>query len=1560
MGKISSPSDRPTKLITIKLVNLTSLSNLLQGLKQWRELSLTFDTPINLTITTNQSQVNLNLEVKATNNVTIDGLISGLQSWLDQGLLSYSQLRLGIRVDINHPSILEGLEQWLHLNLLSDIQVKQLCGQHLTSTLTPVATPKVSRKTRQQRSKVKVKPRQRQRSLPKIAQMLQGLMAELSVIWLLLLGVFMVVISSGVLAASQWEKFPAIAQYGILWVYTLGFGGASWWTSHKPNLRLTTQALRVVTLSLVPINFVALDSFALWKTPLGWLVTGIAMLSLTTLTTQVFKSKNNSRHRFLSLFNHLGLSYIHLGWSFPFIPLGMTYLGVVGTAVILQLQKKQNRDQQPLSPQTSIDKDKAKFPFSLTDAIISYALLILLIRAIFITQIDIFQLGLAVGICSWLMGWNTSANSQLWQRVGGSGLFLGWLLSVIFTPLQAIAVSLLAIVWLTRNLGQSWQRKDLLLILTIGLQLHWLLFRVLPLGEITQWAIQITETQGNGWALLSLGLFPYLTLIIVLIYWFLGLDKPKLAKLTRNIALLLGTTLTILSLVSPSLRTLNLAASTLTLGKLTQIQKKIAPSSETWLGTITHIGSLLTLISWVNWLFPRLNVGIWATIFLVLMALEGIFALSDPQSNSILRLLWPSAWGLTLVLGGLSYGLLWVNTPWVKLPEISPFWNFVWFLAPLTLTVIAIIAIKNNSSQEYHQEEKPLNEKFLTITALKTIPRQKLSGSLSVVALILMQGLTLGFPETRLLGLISTTVLMVVNTFYLRHWLSATLTVGFGLSVLGVILENFQLSLSQWLLSWAIATCLLWLLRHWLHHRNSQLLSLYGQVADKWSYTLSSLTIVGLISYSLINASLSGIFPISALMMGGSVYRSWQPFLKRRRGASTVTQPKRGGESNSFRLFSYWYSVLILLAVQIPLWQVVAWRWLGLAIATGLMIFQTQQRKTLTAAVITIGFGLGLATICLWDGRLGFAVRSPSSWLLVTSVFTTTLWILRHWFLVTEKVTVNQTIRINYAKASDGWGFILCSLLLWSLSFHSWAVYGEFISPSLEAIAASTLLLGTVIYRSWQRPTNWTIYGLGWSLELLTIEIIALTGQSFIALAIANIILGLLTQLLGEWWYRRTGKTQLLSSWHILPLLYGGLGTALRWNYFSNWTGLISLGLVLIIIGVGRRTDRFQPLIYLAIAGLSLSAYELLFYQVRTWPIGDQLLAMAALATSIMYVYRFLSGWLTRYLHLSTKQLQTVAHFHWFLGSIFLITAVFYPVSFSQITGLGTGLFLTHYAIIQGRYHTHKLQAETWIYLGILEGGGISFYAASTIPTNTVFSTVLEIWIGSIISLLSLVIAGLPWHQWGWPPRPWKVLAITLPLIGVGTTGNGITLFVATICYGLLGKFWQRPRLFYLSLILGNWVIVYWFEKLNTPLFAYVCLLGGSIISVVWIDPYCQTIEGKRLRHYLRLLGTGIISFFSLFLYNKTGIIPAFLSMSLIFMGLSLQIRAFLFVGTITFLINAFYQLIILSLTYALLKWIIGLILGLMFIWIAASFENRRTQLSSLIRHWLTQLEEWD
>jgi hypothetical protein len=91
-----------------------------------------------------------------------------------------------------------------------------------------------------------------------------------------------------------------------------------------------------------------------------------------------------------------------------------------------------------------------------------------------------------------------------------------------------------------------------------------------------------------------------------------------------------------------------------------------------------------------------------------------------------------------------------------------------------------------------------------------------------------------------------------------------------------------------------------------------------------------------------------------------------------------------------------------------------------------------------------------------------------------------------------------------------------------------------------------------------------------------------------------------------------------------------------------------------------------------------------------------------------------------------------------------------------------------------------------------------------------------------------------------------------------------------------------------------------------------------------------------------------------------TGILPGFISLIAIFIGLGLRIRAFLYVGTVTFLINAVNQLLILNSIYSFFKWIIGFIVGLVLIWIAANFETRREQMIATLQNWVSELEEWE
>ncbi|MGC1245646.1 MAG: hypothetical protein WA865_05490, partial [Spirulinaceae cyanobacterium] len=130
-------------------------------------------------------------------------------------------------------------------------------------------------------------------------------------------------------------------------------------------------------------------------------------------------------------------------------------------------------------------------------------------------------------------------------------------------------------------------------------------------------------------------------------------------------------------------------------------------------------------------------------------------------------------------------------------------------------------------------------------------------------------------------------------------------------------------------------------------------------------------------------------------------------------------------------------------------------------------------------------------------------------------------------------------------------------------------------------------------------------------------------------------------------------------------------------------------------------------------------------------------------------------------------------------------------------------------------------------------------------------------------------------------------------------------------------------------------------------------VIGLSILYIA------QFNRQKTQRHHLRLIGTSLIAVVAVVFHQETGLIPGIMGLTVTLLGLGLKIRAFLWVGTITFLITVSYQLIILALTYSFLKWIFGIIVGIILIAVAANFEQRREQAFSLWQNWSTRFEEW-
>jgi hypothetical protein len=119
----------------------------------------------------------------------------------------------------------------------------------------------------------------------------------------------------------------------------------------------------------------------------------------------------------------------------------------------------------------------------------------------------------------------------------------------------------------------------------------------------------------------------------------------------------------------------------------------------------------------------------------------------------------------------------------------------------------------------------------------------------------------------------------------------------------------------------------------------------------------------------------------------------------------------------------------------------------------------------------------------------------------------------------------------------------------------------------------------------------------------------------------------------------------------------------------------------------------------------------------------------------------------------------------------------------------------------------------------------------------------------------------------------------------------------------------------------------------------------------------------REKRHLLRCLAVGLICLTAIY-QSETSLVAALFTLSfsvvLILTGLILRVRAFLYLGTATFIVQVLRQLWLLIDIYSLLIWVVGIVLGLAFIWIAATFESRRSQVGELVDYWMNEMEQWE
>ncbi|NEO54464.1 MAG: DUF2157 domain-containing protein [Okeania sp. SIO3B5] len=1286
-------------------------------------------------------------------------------------------------------------------------------------------------------------PEKTRKSPNLIAKLLKSLMAEISLRWLLFLGLFMVVISSGLLAASQWEKFPPTGQYLVLLAYTLCFWGATFWTRKVGGLRLTSETLRLVTLLLVPVNFWAIDGLGLWRNIGELLIVAIASFLLTSIIIYFDKKFNNSvSTNWISItsLNLLSLSYLHYGWRFSGFPILAIYLGVIGTAIATIYHNQTP----PITKTIEIENQTTTGDPLTGIAMVIYALGILLVRAIFVANVDITKLGLALGISGWILLRNNQIQRKLFvqNRIGISLLLIGWLVSVNAQPWQAFIISIIGLFLLAENLQKSWQSIDISVIFLIGLQTTWLGWRLIPVAvrqTLITTTTQIFNAQNSPESLLSLAWFPYLIFMVWATDWIYRRQQINLAKFSEKICLGFGVFLNILSWQNPLVIFLNFLGSTITLAIFTSRRQPIKVS----LVYLTHITGLLSIFSGINYFLPSISLEMWAIICSVIMLAEwGIFSLetkitaetrivTPTSSISLLSCFCLSSWHLGLVLAVISY-ILWLSKLeifpsdlcMVMNCKLSAKWGIIWFITPLALTIIA--------SKRYP--------------------------------------------------------------------------------------------------------------------------------------------------------------PLPPFERGGEEGRKKEQSGKKSMGNQTPingTQSVDGGVLNlkennkiiSFRQRASGLSVAAVIMLQIlTLWQPET-RLIGLGLGTTLMLINTKYLLTQTAANITVGFVLIFVSFCLGEGVLGLSPVSGAGWLLTISIFLVILW-----FLYSRIIRLPGQLFNIYTQAIDGWAITLCSLELIFLTIHSFGIYWQIINPSITVIISTILILFAIGYRGSIKQTaenssitfslhnfvqsTATVYSFGWALELLIVETLGFVDKSTINLAIANIGLGLSTQILGDWLQRKTGINNLPRCWQVMPLLYGILGALFRVGTFESWTGLTSLALSFILIGIGRRKSTLKPILYLGIIGISCAAAELLLYQIYSLPLADKLIAYASLGTTITYSYRLLSPWLLDYLKITETEIKNIANIHWAVSSSILLLLIISNFKSNPILGLTTAILLTRYAIMQGKNNSNLQQAETWIYVGVLEGYAVAIYIINLLS----ITEILLYWLSAITAIISYFIYLLPWENWGWPLQPWRRIAVIMPIVTIFLTNLRLdtappwywyasTLITAGF-YIVIAKVDRQIRLTYISVGLINCAFIIWLNNLEASLqtLTYITPIGLSLLYIAKVDPILELSKNKNLRHNLRLFGSGIICFIALLENQWTGLLPGIISIIAIFAGLGLRTRAFLYIGTVTFLINAFNQLIVLNSLYSFFKWIIGLIVGIVFIWIAANFETRREQINNLLPNWIEKLEEWE
>jgi hypothetical protein len=1350
----------------------------------------------------------------------------------------FKSIWLQLNINPDDPQILETLEQMRRSGMLDAEQIKQIASVCLSERLpitSSISEPIAYAEPDLIPAISAVEPE------PAAPSVWQTLKDELSVRWLLFLGVFLVVLSSGVLAATQWSRFPAWGQYGLLWLYTIGFWLTGSWTKRQEGLKLTANTLQIAALLLIPVNFWAIDSFGLWHQP--WeiataLVATSSLVGMAYLQTLPRRSKSRSDQWLMGAF--IGLSYLQLGWQIPHWAAISIYIGSIGVAIILQKTRQ-------------IEKG--------TLAIFGLGMLIL--RGFFVVHLPVTSFSLAIGIVGWLFAqWGMQYQKKLqrvesialkhpspqinkhqktlsglitlYHRLGAGLLALGWLLGLgelQTSPWQSVAVSGLALVWIWQRLQRDQRNPDLVWLFVVGLQAYFLsnfLWRFISTGALLAMVLPwIKQFFGENYLFAGgLLVFPYLLFWVWLTGWFWHKDQQSLARTGEKLMMGTGLLMTFSTGASPLGLLIDLVASTVVMAYLTHRHRPIRTNYL----YLTHLGGLLTVFAVVNyrWDWCR-SIGqkfltitdafassetlimlvVVSLVSMVLAAIELLFSTrkATPEKDA-----WQhSAWDYGQILAGLSYAGCFLT-----LASGQFNWPLWLMIVPAAFTYVAVRSDQESTSPAWQQ--------------------------------------------------------------------------------------NAQKQASWWAIGSMVGSILL-----------------TGNDINWRSILLA--------------ASIAMIFPIMRKMA---------------REPLDQAASEQLAEDQSFQQ-----------------------RRLNI----------TQQ--AVAAGMIHIGLGLGLGANLL-QGRI-----ADPLWLVIGAVVSAGLWLI-------SKRLQRQNISppAIYAKAGDAWAIIIAAMVIMAgvvnysytnLQFH-FGINGSqafqsigsprwFSSLDFCLLLATTILLWAMTNRQKWRSA-WTP-AIWFTTALITSQIILgsgihLLGGNNQTLAIANVFLALCVycwQTFGQPRFASQSAASLMPVLNsaALPSLLAVWGLVLRLSFFNNYSGLLLIGIGVILV-LSSRSYSFKLPAYAGLSLVTIGCYELVTYQILQAPPGGNIadaLTIYGLVTAILaLIYRSIVWLKSRkgaedFWDLSLDSLKNFAHTHWAIASTWKIAAAVtppIPLPHLTILHLVTSGLLGIYALIQGR--DKKDNGDWWVYLGLAELMGVGVYARSIFQGLGIVDANLIL----LTCLIGLMLMLAPWATWGWHDRPWRMVALVLPLSRVLFEWDYISLLNLAILATFYAGVARKQRQFgwaYLSLVFVNWagMRLLWQYSLTSPIW-YAVMIGLSILAVVQWDPAWQ--KSRQSRHYGRLAGVGIIAVTALIWYvSSQPWLPIGLGLAIGAAGLVWRVRAWLYVGTITFLLSNFYQLVILITERPVTKWAIGLFAGMLIIFLAANFEKRREQITLALQHWLDRLQEW-